>query len=84
MGARPLGTYAVDVRQDPGEALAGQVQTLSGPIEASGSVELTGAAYRVDILLAAQGAFEPQLQQALSLVAAPRGDDFQLVLDGEF
>ena len=84
MGARPLGTYAVDVRQDPGETLAGQVQTLSGPIEASGSVELTGAAYRVDILLAAQGAFEPQLQQALSLVAAPRGDDFQLVLDGEF
>jgi hypothetical protein len=84
MGSRPLGTYAVDFRQPPGGTLAGQIQTLSGPVEASGSIELTGRAYRIDILLAGQGPFEPQLQQALSLVASPRGDDFQLVLDGEF
>jgi hypothetical protein len=84
VGPRPLGTYAVDLQQTPGEMLVGSVQTVSGPVDASGSVELTGSAYRVDILLASEGAFEPELRQALSLMATPRGDAFHLVLNGEF
>ncbi|NCF20502.1 MAG: type II secretion system protein GspN [Haliea sp.] len=84
VGPRPLGSYAVDLQQLPGELLTGEVHTLSGPVQASGSAQLEGRLYRVDILVGTDGAMEPQLQQALSLVASPEGDTFRLALNGEF
>ncbi len=80
---RPLGSYALDFLQPPGEPLVGQVITLSGEVEAEGCVELAGRSYLVDVILAAPGLADRQLQQALHLVATPRDDDYHLVLRGE-
>ena len=79
----PLGTYALDFRQEPGEALRGQVITLSGPVEASGVVELRERAYLVEILLSGRGLQDPQLQQALGLIARPVGQGYRIKLEGE-
>lgn len=80
---RPLGSYALDFGQLPGEALVGQVITLSGEVQAEGSVELDGRGYVVDVVLAGPGLADPQLAQALQLVATPREDDYRLLLRGE-
>jgi len=82
-GVVPLGTYALDFRKAPGEALTGQVITLSGPVEASGAVELRERAYLLDILLSGQGLQDPQLQQALGLIAQPVGQGYRIKLEGE-
>jgi len=82
-GVLPLGNYAVEFRKEPEEALTGQVVTLSGPVEASGVVELRERAYLVDILLSGQGLQEPQLQQALGLIARPVDKGYRIKLEGE-
>ncbi|MCB1677117.1 MAG: type II secretion system protein N [Halioglobus sp.] len=82
-GPLPLGTYAVDLLSAPGQSLAGQVLTVSGPVQASGTVQLRDRAYTVDILVGAGQTLDPQLQQALSLLAAPQGDAYRLRLDGQ-
>ena len=82
-GVLPLGNYALDFRKEPEEPLTGQVVTLSGPVEASGVVELRERAYLVDVLLSGQGLQEPQLQQALGLIARPVDQGYRIKLEGE-
>lgn len=82
-GVLPLGTYALDFRKEPGEALTGEVVTLSGPVEASGVVEMQDRTYLVDVLLSGRGLQDPQLQQALALIARPVGQGYRIKLDGE-
>lgn len=83
-GLVPLGSYAVDVQQAPGAALQGQVITLSGPLQASGTVHLQQRHYAVDILLGGEGAADPQLQQMLSLIAVPEDAGFRIGVKGDF
>lgn len=81
-GQRTLGSYAVDIQQLPGGDLLGEVITLGGDLEASGQVSLSGRDYRVDILIGGPGLSDPQLQQALQLVAIPEADRFRVRLEG--
>jgi hypothetical protein len=81
-GPRQLGSYAVELRQGAGEPLNGEVITLAGPVEAAGTLSLSGQDYRVDILVGSEQALDRQLQQALSLVAIPEGERYRLTLEG--
>lgn len=83
-GLQPLGSYAVEIQQAPGEMLSGEVLTLSGPLEATGVMQLQGREYQVDILLNSAVAMDAQLQQALSLVAAPESGAYRVKLNGQF
>ncbi len=82
-GLIPLGTYAVDVEQAP-DALLGQVVTVTGPVEATGTVQLQGREYQGDILVSGSAPLDDQLEQALSLIAAPGPQGYRVVLNGEF
>lgn len=81
-GPRPLGQYALDVEQADGGDLVGLVSTLDGDLQASGRVVLAQRDYDVDVLLSGPGLDDPQLQQALQLVASPEGDDYRVRLQG--
>jgi hypothetical protein len=83
-GPVPLGTYALGFEQPPGGVLRGEVATLSGPLEASGSAELAGRHYAVDILMGSDELLESQLQQMLSLIATPEGADYRISVSGDF
>lgn len=81
-GVRPLGTYAVDLHTGDDGTLRGEVVTVSGEVAAAGEVRWQGGRYAVDILLSGPGLEDPQLRQALQLVAAPEGENFRLKLEG--
>lgn len=83
-GHVPLGSYALDFEQLPGEALRGQVVTLAGPLRAEGRVELRGRQYLIDVLLDSEHALDPQLQNALALMAVAEGDGFRIELQSGF
>jgi general secretion pathway protein N len=79
-GRRSLGTYAVDFEQAPGEPLIGRVITLGGDLQAEGQISIEDRNLEVDVLLSGPGLADPQLQQALQLVAVPEGDSFRVTL----
>ena len=81
-GLLPLGTYAIDFQQAPGEALQGEVLTLSGPVSASGRLQLQDDNYLIDILVSNALRLDPQVEQALSLMASPEPEGFRLKLEG--
>ncbi|GAB3287072.1 type II secretion system protein N [Parahaliea aestuarii] len=83
-GRIALGSYALDFNQpDADTALAAEVITLAGPVQAVGDASLAGQDYRVDIRIRAeQGALDPALQQGLSLMARPDGNGYHLTLTG--
>jgi len=83
-GLVPLGSYAMDVKQAPGEALQGQVITLAGPLQASGTVQLQSRRYAVDILLGSEGGLDAQLQQMLSLIAVAEDAGYRIGVQGDF
>ena len=83
-GLLPLGSYALEYLQAPGAALEAEVFTLSGPLQASGAAQLQGRTYQVNILLGSQAPMDTQLEQALSLIAAPESGAYRLKLNGEF
>ena len=82
-GPVQLGTYALDFNQPPGEALLGEVLTLAGPLEAEGRLQLEGRKYSLDILVSSPERLDEQLQQALSLMAAPEAGGFRIALAGD-
>jgi general secretion pathway protein N len=83
-GLVPLGSYAVDVQQAPGDALHGKVITLSGPLQASGTVQLQQRHYVVDILLASEATPDAQLQDMLALIAVPETAGYRISVQGDF
>jgi len=83
-GRVPLGSYALDIEQPPGEVLVGDVITLGGPLQAEGRIELRGRVYAINLLLGSDETLDPQLQDALALMAAPEGDRYRVSLKGEF
>lgn len=82
-GRKLLGDYALTLEQADGQALAGEVITLAGPVTAAGRVELDGRAFAIDLDIGSEGAMDPGLQQALSLMAQPVSSGYKLVLNGE-
>jgi general secretion pathway protein N len=66
-GARALGSYALDFEQPSGGALEGEIQTISGLVDVTGTIQLHNRNYSVDIFLENELGLDPQLQQALSL-----------------
>jgi general secretion pathway protein N len=83
-GPVPLGSYGMDFKQAPGDTLIGEVITLSGPLEANGSVQLQQRHYAVDIVLSPEQTLDEQLQQMLSLIAVPEGTGFRISLAADF
>ena len=82
-GRRPLGSYAVDVTTADDGMLLGEVITLAGDLQAQGSLRLQQRQYGIDVTLDGPGLRDPQLTQALQLVAVPQGEGFRVRLDGE-
>ncbi len=82
-GRVPLGSYALDFTQAPGEALQGEILTLNGPMLAEGRARLEGRAYSINVLLRSEGAMDPVLKEALQLMAMPEGDGYRLQLSAE-
>ncbi|TGD74021.1 type II secretion system protein N [Mangrovimicrobium sediminis] len=81
-GPRALGSYAMDVTTGDDGTIRGEVITLSGEVEATGSVSFAQRAYGVDVGLRGAGLDDPQLRRALQLMAAPQDDGFRLQLQG--
>ncbi len=82
-GRRALGSYVLDISSaQPGE-LAGEIVTLAGDVRASGPVVLRQADYQVDVLISGPGLDDPQLRQAIQLLASPEGDAFRVTLEGQ-
>ena len=81
-GRKLLGDYALDILQPEAEPLVGNVLTLAGPVTASGTLTLDGKRYVIDLDIGSEGAMDPGLQQALSLVAQPVSTGYKLQLDG--
>ena len=82
-GLMPLGTYALDFQQAPGDLLQAQVVTVSGPLDASGTAQLQGKNYAVDVQISSQLPMDARLEQALSLIAAPESGGYRVKLDGD-
>ena len=83
-GLVPLGTYALDFEQAPEQALQGQVITLSGPLQASGSLELKDRRYELDIVLGSEDVMDGQLQAMLSLIAVPEDEGYRISMARDF
>lgn len=81
-GMRPLGSYAVDIETLEDDRIVGQVVTLSGEVNAEGELRWREGEYAVDVLLRGTGLQDPQLRQALQLMASPEGEGFRVRLDG--
>ncbi len=82
-GMVPLGSYALDFQQPEGEAVQGEIITLTGPLEANGSLQLLQRHYELDVQLVSDTALDAQVQQMLSLIAQPDGAGFHLTLAGD-
>jgi general secretion pathway protein N len=82
-GLVPLGSYALDFQQPEDAPVQGEVITLSGPLQASGSLQLQQRHYEVDIQLSSDAALDVQVQQMLSLIAQPDGAGFRFNLAGD-
>jgi general secretion pathway protein N len=83
-GARKLGDYALDFEQPEGQPLDAEIVTITGPLEVSGSVQLEGSNYTVDVLLEQGEGLDEQLRQALSLIAQPVAAGYRVELQGQF
>jgi hypothetical protein len=64
--------------------MLGEVITLEGKVLATGSVQLDGRVYAVDITVQGEGGLDQRLQQALALLAQPVEQGYRIKLDGEF
>ncbi|MEM8563124.1 MAG: type II secretion system protein N [Pseudomonadota bacterium] len=82
-GPMALGSYALDFSQDPAGFISGDVITLSGNVNAEGIATLDGNAYSVDITLTSEAGMDSRLRQALSLMARPVPNGFQVSLNGD-
>tara|TARA_R110002073_G_scaffold39894_8_gene113301 strand:- start:8649 stop:9392 length:744 start_codon:yes stop_codon:yes gene_type:complete len=82
-GLVPLGTYALDFEQPEGGAVQGEILSLSGPLEATGTLMLEQRRYEMDVQLRSDTALDEQVQQMLSLIATPEASGFNLVLAGD-
>ncbi len=81
-GPLELGAYALEFEQAAGEPLLGDVITIDGPVEAEGSIRLTEVDYALDLTVHGEAPLDPQLQQALSLVAQADNNAYRIQVQG--
>lgn len=82
-GQRSLGSYAIDFSQQRNEPLLGELITLQGGLQAAGDLQLRDRSYAIDVFLDGPAIGDPQLRQALQLVASPQGEGFRVKLSGD-
>lgn len=82
-GQRSLGSYAIDFSQQRNEPLQGAILTLQGGLQAAGDLALRDRSYAIDVFLHGPAIGDPQLRQALQLVASPQGDGFRVKFSGD-
>lgn len=82
-GSRPLGSYALDFKPSDNEVLIAELETLVGPVIATGDVQLKNRHYIVDVMLDSAEGLDVQLQQAVSLIGQPVSEGFHIKLEGE-
>ncbi|MDP5052622.1 MAG: type II secretion system protein N [Congregibacter sp.] len=83
-GLRILGNYAATFTTPNDQQINVQIVTLSGPVVAAGTVSLNQQRYSVDLLIESSvQELDPELAQALSLIASPAENGYRLRLDGE-
>mgnify|MGYP003625808103 CR=1 FL=1 len=76
-----LGSYVLEFEQAEGGALSGDVLTLSGPVKATGKLQLQHSDYAIDVLISGDP-LDEQIQQALSLLAAPGPQGYRVKFNG--
>jgi len=85
-GSVPLGTYAIDSDQVD-EKVQATILTITGPLQADGLMTLNyvdeGARYDLALELGSEKGMNPQLEEALSLMAAPIKGGYRLALQGK-
>jgi general secretion pathway protein N len=79
---KALGSYAARLDSDGDGLVTARIETLAGPVQASGSLVLNGLLYSITARITSDGAMDPELAQALSLVAVPEENGYLLRLDG--
>ncbi|MDO8862214.1 type II secretion system protein N [Haliea sp. E1-2-M8] len=82
-GMLPLGSYVLEIAQPRGGELTGEVLTLEGPVRATGQLQLARSSYSIAVLISNDGNWDPQLQEALSLLARPVAEGYDLRLEGQ-
>lgn len=81
-GVKPLGSYVATLQTYGDGSIAVSIETLAGPVQAQGTVNLRGLAYVLDVTINAEAGLDRELEQALSLVAVPSENGYLLRLDG--
>ena len=81
-GPRSLGSYLAQLSTTDEGSIVATVSTLAGALRAEGTVTLDAGRYAVDARLDPQGPVDPELEQALSLVAVPDENGYLLRLNG--
>lgn len=81
-GPRALGSYVAQLATEDEGRIVATISTLAGTLRAGGTVTLEAGRYAVDARLDPQGPVDPELEQALSLVAVPDENGYLLRLNG--
>lgn len=77
-----LGDYSLVVEAVGGE-LSGRVETLRGPLQVAGELQLSGNRYSVNLALSGPATANQGLGDALKLLAQPSATGFDMVMSGE-
>jgi hypothetical protein len=83
-GSQALGDYVVEFEVPAQHQLSGVISTLSGPVQAAGTVSLQGREYSLDVRLESQQGFNSEIASALQLLAEPIEYGYQLKFSSEF
>ena len=83
-GSRPLGDYVMQFNIPAARQVRGEVSTLAGPVRIEGSMNVDGRQYVVDARLSSDKPFDPELSNALTLMAVPEAGGFRLKFESEF
>jgi hypothetical protein len=83
-GRRVLGNYVATFTSPASQQVNASIDTLSGPVKATGTVSLSQRRYAVDLYIESSGQeLDAALAQALSLIASPEENGYRLRLDGD-
>lgn len=82
-GPVPLGSYALDFSQDRDAPVLGEIITLAGPMRAEGQASLDRRQYSINVLISSDEVIDGPIRHALSLMAAPEGNNYRLALEGQ-
>ena len=81
-GDGALGYYILGLGGSEGQ-LSGRVETLRGPLQVAGELQLSGNRYSVNLALSGPATANQGLGDALKLLAQPSATGFDMVMSGE-